>query len=43
MVKVKAFDELTILEELQSAKFQIMKAKLLIETVVAGETISKEN
>ncbi|MBU2062677.1 MAG: AAA family ATPase [Bacteroidetes bacterium] len=37
------FDELTILEELQSkAVLKLMKAKLLIETVVAGETISKE-
>jgi uncharacterized protein YpbB len=42
--KVKAFyDELIILEELQSkAVLRLMKAKLLIETVVAGETISKE-
>jgi uncharacterized protein YpbB len=37
------FDELSILEELQSkAVLKLMKAKLLIETVVAGETISKE-
>ena len=37
------FDELTILEEMQSkAVLRLMKAKLLIETVVAGETISKE-
>lgn len=45
MKKGKAFfDELTILEELQSkAVLKLMKAKLLIETVVAGETISKEN
>ena len=44
MKKGKAFfDELTILEELQSkAILRLMKAKLLIETVVAGETISKE-
>lgn len=44
MKKGKAFfDELTILEELQSkAVLKLMKAKLLIETVVAGETISKE-
>ncbi len=42
--KVKAFfDELTVLEELQTkAVLRLMKAKLLIETVVAGETISKE-
>ncbi|MFV8374249.1 helix-turn-helix domain-containing protein [Flavobacterium sp. LB1P71] len=42
--KVKAFyDELIVLEELQSkAVLRLMKAKLLIETVVAGETISKE-
>ena len=42
--KVKAFyDELIILEELQTkAVLRLMKAKLLIETVVAGETISKE-
>jgi hypothetical protein len=41
--KGKAFDELTILEEMQSkAVLRLMKAKLLIETVVAGETISKE-
>jgi hypothetical protein len=37
------FDELSVLEELQSkAVLKLMKAKLLIETVVAGETISKE-
>ena len=37
------FDELSILEEMQSkAVLRLMKAKLLIETVVAGETISKE-
>ena len=42
--KVKAFyDELLVLEELQiKAVLQLMKAKLLIETVVSGETISKE-
>lgn len=42
--KVKAFyDELIVLEELQTkAVLRLMKAKLLIETVVAGETISKE-
>lgn len=42
--KAKAFyDELIVLEELQTkAVLRLMKAKLLIETVVAGETISKE-
>lgn len=42
--KAKAFyDELMFLEELQTkAVLRLMKAKLLIETVVAGETISKE-
>ncbi len=42
--KVKAFyDELVALEELQTrAVLRLMKAKLLIETVVSGETISKE-
>ncbi|WP_293891882.1 helix-turn-helix domain-containing protein [Flavobacterium sp.] len=42
--KVKAFyDELIVLETLQTkAVLQLMKAKLLIETVVKGETISKE-
>lgn len=42
--KVKAFyDELVLLEALQvKAVLQLMKAKLLIETVVKGETISKE-
>jgi len=42
--KAKAFyDELTVLEELQTkAVLRLMKAKLLIEIVVAGETISKE-
>lgn len=43
--KVKAFyEELVLLEELQTkAILRLMKAKLLIEIVVAGETISKEN
>jgi uncharacterized protein YpbB len=37
------FDELMVLEDLQTkAVLRLMKAKLLIETVVAGETISKE-
>ncbi|TRX23708.1 helix-turn-helix domain-containing protein [Flavobacterium franklandianum] len=42
--KAKAFyDELMVLEELQTkAVLRLMKAKLLIETVVSGETISKE-
>lgn len=42
--KVKAFyDELVLLEELQTkAVLRLMKARLLIETVVAGDTISKE-
>ena len=42
--KVKAFyDELVVLETLQvKSVLQLMKAKLLIETVVRGETISKE-
>jgi len=42
--KAKAFhDELIVLEELQiKAILRLMKAKLLIETVVKGETISKE-
>ena len=42
--KVKAFyEELLILEELQiRAVLRLMKAKLLIETIVNGETISKE-
>ena len=42
--KAKAFyDELMVLEELQTkAVLRLMKAKLLIETVVAGETISKD-
>ena len=44
MKKAKAFyEELSILEELQiKAVLQLMKAKLLIETVVQGESISKE-
>jgi uncharacterized protein YpbB len=42
--KVKAYyDELLVLEELQvKAVLQMMKAKLLIETVVNGDVISKE-
>ena len=42
--KVKAFyDELVVLETLQTkAVLQLMKAKLLIETIVKGEAISKE-
>jgi hypothetical protein len=42
--KAKAFyDELVLLEELQTkAVLRLMKARLLIETVVAGDTISKE-
>jgi len=42
--KVKAFhDELVVLEELQiKAVLRLMKAKLLIETVVMGDEISKE-
>ena len=42
--KSKAYyDELVVLEELQTkAVLRLMKAKLLIETVVAGEPISKE-
>ena len=42
--KVKAFhDELLVLEALQiKAVLRLMKAKLLIETVMKGETISKE-
>jgi hypothetical protein len=42
--KVKAFhDELIVLEELQiKAVLQLLKAQLLIKTVVNGETISKE-
>ena len=45
MKKVKAFyEELVVLEELQiKAVLRLMKAKLLIETVVSGETISREN
>ena len=42
--KAKMFyEELIVLEEVQTkAVLRLMKAKLLIETVVAGETISKE-
>jgi len=42
--KVKAYyEELLVLEELQiKAVLKLMKAKLLIETVAKGETISKE-
>ena len=42
--KVKAFhDELVVLEELQiKAVLRLMKVKLLIETVVTGQDISKE-
>jgi uncharacterized protein YpbB len=42
--KVKGFhEELMVLEELQTkVVLRLMKAKLLIETVVSGETISKE-
>ena len=42
--KAKAYyEELVVLEDLQTkAVLQLMKAKLLIETVVAGDTISKE-
>ncbi|MFM9825248.1 helix-turn-helix domain-containing protein, partial [Flavobacterium sp.] len=42
--KAKAFfDELSVLEELQiKGVLQLMKAKLLIETVAQGDTISKE-
>lgn len=42
--KMKAFyDELNLLEELQTkAVLRLFKARLLIKTVVAGETISKE-
>ena len=37
------FDEVSVLEELQTKTvLRLMKAKLLIETVAAGETISKE-
>ncbi len=44
MKKVKAYyDELLVLEELQiKAVLRLMKAKLLITTVVKGEIISKE-
>ncbi|MGH2665267.1 helix-turn-helix domain-containing protein [Flavobacterium sp.] len=43
--KVKAFyDELTVLEELQvKAVLRLMKAKLLVKTIVSQETICKEN
>ena len=43
--KAKAFyEELLVLEELQiKAVLQLMKAKLLVKTVVSGATISKEN
>jgi uncharacterized protein YpbB len=38
------YDELVVLEDLQTkAVLRLMKAKLLLETVVSGETISKEN
>jgi hypothetical protein len=38
------FEELLVLEELQiKAVLQLMKAKLLVNTVVSGATISKEN
>ncbi len=42
--KVKTFyDELVVLEDLQTKMvLKLMKAKLLIETLVTGETISKE-
>ena len=42
--KAKAFfDELTILEEMQTKTvLQLMKTKLLIETIASGEAISKE-
>jgi PIF1-like helicase/Helix-turn-helix domain len=42
--KAKQFyDELMVLEDLQTkAVLQLMKAKLLMEVIVAGETISKE-
>jgi len=43
--KVKAFyEELSVLEELQiKAVLRLMKAKLLVKTIVSRETISKEN
>jgi len=43
--KVKAYyEELIVLEELQiKVVLQLMKAKLLVNTVVSGATISKEN
>jgi Flp pilus assembly protein CpaB len=41
--KSKAYyDELIVLELQTKAVLRLMKAKLLIETVVAGEPISKE-
>ena len=42
--KVKSFyEELSVLEDLQTrAILRLMKAKLLIKTIAAGETISKE-
>ena len=37
------FEELVVLEELQTkAVLQLMRAKLLVETYISGETISKE-
>lgn len=37
------YEELTVLEELQlRSNLNLMKAKLLVETIVKGETISKE-
>ncbi|MGL2962609.1 helix-turn-helix domain-containing protein [Flavobacterium sp. RSB2_4_14] len=44
MKKAKAFnDELLVLEELQiKAVLRLMKAKLLVQTIANGETISKE-
>lgn len=43
--KAKAFyEELSVLEDLQTKSvMQLMKAKLLVETVTEGKTISKEN
>jgi hypothetical protein len=42
-IKRQRYEELIVLEEVQTkAVLRLMKAKLLIETVVAGETISKE-
>ncbi|MCL9809964.1 helix-turn-helix domain-containing protein [Flavobacterium luminosum] len=38
------FDELTFLEEIQvKSVLRLMKAKLMIKTIVSGEVISKEN